>query len=298
MTPPKLGPLDAAGLDMLLGWAQAEGWSPGVNDGPCFFAADPEGFFGAWVHGEMVGGVAAVRYGANYGFIGLLIVKPSFRGGDIAPRLFQLALEHLGDRTIGLDSVLSQESNYQRLFGFAKAHGQVRYLGKAGSMQWACEASAKRETVTVVDLAKLPDGVVQSFDSLYFPGPRASFLRSWTHAPRHLAKALLHSQLVRGHEVKTMIGYGLLRPTPLGQKIGPLFAKSAEIAQILVESLVAGLAEEDPVLWDLPKPNQVACRLADNFGMKPVFETVRMYKGEVPSIAPATVFGITTFELG
>ena len=297
MTPPKLGPLDAAGLDMLLSWAQAEGWSPGLNDGPCFFAADPEGFFGAWVHGEMVGGVAAIRYGANYGFIGLLIVKPSFRGGDIDPRLFQLALEHLGDRTIGLDSVLSQESHYQRLFGFAKAHGQVRYLGKAGAMQWQSRP-AKRETVTVVDLAKLPDGVVQSFDSLYFPGPRASFLRSWIHAPRHLGKALLHSQLVLGHEVKTLIGYGVLRPTPMGQKIGPLFAKSAEIAQILVESLVAGLAEEDPVLWDLPKPNQVACRLADNFGMKPVFETVRMYKGEVPSIAPETVFGITTFELG
>jgi hypothetical protein len=39
-------------------------------------------------------------------------------------------------------------------------------------------------------------------------------------------------------------------------------------------------------------------KLAESFGMKPDFETARMYKGPAPVVDIAHLYGITTFELG
>lgn len=301
ITQAEIGPLDEEGLKTLLEMARQEGWAPGYQDGPCYFAADPEGFFGARVDGKLVGGISAVRYGANYGFVGLLLVRPEFRGGNIGLKLAQKALEHLGDRVLGEDGVLAQEKNYQRVFGFETAHHQLRHKGKAGTLQQARPTISPDDLPRdhgIIELARIPSGVIESFDALYFPGPRAAFLRSWVRAPGHVGKGILQSQLVRGHEVKTLVGYGVIRPTDQGNRIGPLFAKSATIARALIASLCAHLDPGEDVLWDVPQPNRVACRMAKEWGMEVVFETARMYKGTPPAIAPETIFGITTFELG
>lgn len=300
-TDAEIGPLDEEGLKTLLEMAREEGWAPGFHDGPSYLAADPEGFFGARVDGKLVGGVSAVRYGANYGFIGLLIVRPEHRGGNIGLKLARKAIEHLGTRVMGEDGVLAQEKNYHKLFGFETAHHQLRYKGKAGTLQQERPTIADNDLPrdhAIVELTRIPSGVIGSFDAMYFPGPRAAFLRSWINAPGHVGKGILQTQMVRGHEVKTLVGYGVIRPTDLGNRIGPLFAKSATIARALIADLCAHLGPQEDVLWDIPQPNRVACRMATEWGMEVVFETARMYKGTPPAIAPETIFGITTFELG
>lgn len=67
-------------VETLVDWAAAEGWNPGLGDAAAFQAADPEGFIGAFVGGEMVGGISAVAYGDDFGFIGLYICRPDRRG--------------------------------------------------------------------------------------------------------------------------------------------------------------------------------------------------------------------------
>jgi hypothetical protein len=52
------------------------------------------------------------------------------------------------------------------------------------------------------------------------------------------------------------------------------------------------------VYIDPPVPNEAACRLAVDLGLKPVFETARMYRGPSPALALDRIFGITSFELG
>jgi GNAT superfamily N-acetyltransferase len=297
----EIGPLGEEGLKTILEMAREEGWAPGYQDGQCYFAADPEGFFGAWIDGKLAGGISAVRYGANYGFIGLFIVRPEYRGGNIGLKLARKAMEHLGTRVMGEDGVLAQEKNYHKLGGFETAHHQLRYKGKAGAFCQSRPRIAAEDLPkdhTIVEVARIPSGVIGTFDALYFPGPRAAFLQSWIHAPGHVGKAILQTQMVRGHEVKTLVGYGVIRPTDQGYRIGPLFAKSAIGAREILVSLCAHLDPADDVLWDLPQPNRVACRMATDWGMEVVFETVRMYRGTPPNIAPETIFGITTFELG
>jgi hypothetical protein len=80
-------------------------------------------------------------------------------------------------------------------------------------------------------------------------------------------------------------------------KIGPLFADDERIADDLFRALAAA-AGGGPIFLDVPEPNARAVRLAERYGLAPVFETARMYTGEPPAIDLARIFGVTTFELG
>ena len=51
--------------------AAEEGWNPGIHDGGCFCATDPNGFFVGELGGELVGSISAVAYNDSFGFIGL-----------------------------------------------------------------------------------------------------------------------------------------------------------------------------------------------------------------------------------
>jgi hypothetical protein len=44
--------------------------------------------------------------------------------------------------------------------------------------------------------------------------------------------------------------------------------------------------------------NGEAVSLAKRYGLAPVFETARMYRGESPRLLLDGIYGITTFELG
>jgi hypothetical protein len=62
--------------------------------------------------------------------------------------------------------------------------------------------------------------------------------------------------------------------------------------------MLAACAGGSPVFLDLPEPNRAAVELATRYGLSPVFETARMYRGEDPGLPLAKTYGITTFELG
>jgi hypothetical protein len=64
-------------LDLGIDWAAAEGWNPGLHDADAFHAADPQGYLVGLVGDEPIGMIAAVRYGAGFGFIGFYIVRPA-----------------------------------------------------------------------------------------------------------------------------------------------------------------------------------------------------------------------------
>src|SRR5689334_19611717 len=99
----------------LLDWAGAEGWNPGLDDALPFQAADPQGFLGAFVDQQMVAGISAVAYDAHFGFIGLYICHPDWRGQGHGKAVWDAAIAYLGDRTIGLDGVPQQQANYAKM---------------------------------------------------------------------------------------------------------------------------------------------------------------------------------------
>lgn len=277
MTSRTIRMLTSAELDTLVEWAALEGWNPGLHDAEAFHAADPEGFLGAFVDGELAAGISAVRYGPDFGFIGLYICRADLRGKGHGKAVWDAGMERLSGRTIGLDAVPAQKANYARM-GFAPAYRTFRYSGRfevAGS-------DAEIRPVEPDDLE-----VVVAFDRTCFPAPRPAFLRQWTGAP-HLALVSLRDGAVTGYAVR--------RRCREGFKIGPLFADDTETAIWLLSALSRGCREG--VHLDAPDGNPDFTEMLLKAGMAKGFETTRMYRGPAPDIAASRIFAVTTLELG
>lgn len=282
----------AADWPVFESWAAGEGWNPGPADGGCFLAQDPEGFFLGRIGGRPVSAVSVVNYGETFSFLGFYLVHPDFRGRGHGYATWRAGLEHAGDRVIGLDGVLDQQDNYRRS-GFQLAHRNIRYVGPAGAGDSATAGSGSG--LAVLPAAEIDRDAVHAYDSRRFPAERPAFLDRWLSAPGHIA----YGAVADGE----LVGYGVIRPAPAFAKIGPLFADTPEIAEILFKALTSSLAAATgggaiDVALDVPEPNAAAVALAERHGLKPSFETARMYTGPVRDIDLPTVYGITSFELG
>ena len=268
-------------MDWAVERAAAEGWNPGLNDGECFFHADPGGFLIAFVDGAPVGCISAVSYEQAFAFIGFYIVLPEYRGKGYGLSLWKAAMERLKGQNIGLDGVVEQQGNYQRS-GFRLAYRNVRYEGVS--------ASSREGGKELVPLDGVPKGLIEEYDLRCFPVPRERFLACWLSMPQSRGAAFLENGVLSG--------YGVLRKCRQGYKIGPLFADDLDKAESIMLFLMSYAEEGAPVYLDVPEVNAQAVRMAEKHDMKRVFETARMYTGPDPEIELNKVFGVTTFELG
>lgn len=270
--------LTASEVETLIDWAAAEGWNPGIGDAGALRAADPEGFIGAFVGGEMMAGISAVAYGAGFGFIGLYICRPDRRGEGHGKAVWDAGMARLGERIIGLDGVPEQRTNYQRK-GFVPAYETVRFSGGAVRLAGGGDILP----ATAAGFAE-----ILAYDRQCFPAPREAFLREWLQPPR----IALMSAGSAG-----IAGYGAARRCREGFKIGPLFADGMDTALALVATLSDRTAGE--VLHiDVPATQVGFTAMLQAAGMVAGFTTTRMYKGGKPGNPPTNVFGITTLELG
>ena len=267
-------------MQIMVAWADAEGWNPGLSDGAIFHGTDPQGFLAGFLDGAPVASVSAVKYGDGYGFIGFYIVKPEMRGQGFGMRIWQAAMERLTGRNIGLDGVVAQQDNYKKS-GFVLGYRNVRYQGRGRQQSHAA--------ADVVPLAQVPFVQVEEYDRELFFTSRPQFLRQWINQPASLALGYVkHGDLQ---------GYGVIRQCGSGCKIGPLFARDGMVAEALFSSLSEWAKGQD-VFIDIPEPNANAAELVKNHAMTPAFETARMYTGPIPPIDLKKVFGVTSFELG
>jgi GNAT superfamily N-acetyltransferase len=271
-----------ADLDMILDWAAAEGWNPGRDDGPAFWAADPEGFWIAEEDGVTAAALSLVRYGPDYAFLGFYMAHPDYRGQGIGYALWNEAIEKAGaGRVIGLDGVVAQQDNYRKS-GFAYAHANFRY---GGVVECADPPGTELVSVSPVHVPMIVD-----YDRKFVPAPRETFLKEWL-------KPLGSRESVVMLRNAAVAGYGTIRACREGFKIGPLFAEQETVADLIFRKLVASVGGGQ-IYLDIPEPNAAARALCDRYNLKPVFETARMYRGAAPELPLGQIYGITTFELG
>lgn len=269
---------DRTGVETIVGWAAAEGWNPGLHDAAAFHATDPGGFLLGSIDGEPVGAISVVRYGPTFAFLGLYIVRPEWRGRGHGLAMWRAGMELGAWRTIGLDGVVERQADYARS-GFELVRRNVRYGG----------TGAGNDPGGLTTLASVSPALVRDFDATVFPAPRDAFLDAWLTMPDSHGLSVVRDE--------QLVGYGVARRCRVGVKIGPLFADDEAIAEALFGGLSAW-AGDQPILIDVPEPNDAARRLAERHGMEPVFETARMYAGRPPVEPVDRIFGITTYELG
>lgn len=267
-------------LSTAIGWASHEGWNPGIHDTAVFYQADPTGFLAGKYDGQIIASISAVKYGHDFGFIGLYIVKNEFRGKGFGLALWNAAIESLAGRNIGLDGVLAQQENYKKS-GFKLAHRNIRFAGKS---------THATSIMPIMSVEQVAFEEIAAYDSQFFPSERSAFLKRWI-APEN-SKTLL--MMVHGK----IVGYGTIRACERGFKIGPLNAENSDIAAALFSALSATTPAASDLFLDVPEPNQHAVQLARHFNMSPVFETARMYTKDFPTLPLHKIFGITSFELG
>jgi GNAT superfamily N-acetyltransferase len=267
-----------AQVDLMLAWAEREGWNPGPADARCFRAADPEGFLVGMIGDRLVATISAVRY-PGLGFVGLYIVDPEYRGLGYGHRIWRQAMERLEGTVTGLDGVVAQQDNYARS-GFVLAHRSIRFGGPADG----------RAHVDVVGLSVADLADVAAYDEPCFGAPRRAFLEQWLAEPG--------ARTLGVRRDGRLIGYGVIRPAQDGYKVGPLFADDGDVAARILDGLALHAGEGATVFLDVPEPNAAGIALAHERGLVPVFETARMYRGGQPQLPLDRVFGITSFELG
>ena len=267
-------------IAIALDWAAAEGWNPGLADAACFASVDRDGFLIGELDGTGAATISCLNYDGRFAFLGFYIVRADLRGRGYGLRIWNAAIAHAGDRTIGLDGVVAQQDNYRKS-GFRLAYANIRYGGRVSPLSAPAAA--------LVPLKQVPFAALEADDARVFPAPRAAFLRSWIGAPRHIGRALVRDG--------NLAAWGVIRPCRRGHKIGPLVADDRAAAEAVLAALIAACGAEE-VSFDVPSLNGDALALAQDLGLAPVFETARMYTGAIRPLLLERVFGVTTFELG
>lgn len=265
-------------MDFLIAQAKEEGWNPGLHDAAAFYSCDPHGFYLCLNGEEKVGCISGVSYDESFGFIGFYIVLQAYRHLGLGHQLWKKAAEHLGGRTIGLDGVLQQQKNYEES-GFKLYYNNHRFEGKGQG----------RASSELISLNKVPFDVLLKYDYPIFGIDRSVFLQHWIQMPNAISLAK--------YEKGKLLGYGVIRSCFYGYKIGPLFADRLDIALEIFESL-SFHAKDAPVFLDIPEVNPEALQIVEQFHLKPVFQTVRMYTKMPPKQELNKIFGVTSFELG
>lgn len=276
--------LDFSGVKTLTHWAEKEGWNPGPSDAAVFWESDPEGFYGCFVEGEMIGGGSIVSYAGEFGFMGFFIVKPAYRNKGIGKVLWYKRRDTLLSRlkphaSIGMDGVVAMQDFYKK-GGFEIAFRDQRFERTGAPFGPDAHISA-------IDSSDIPE--LLSYDRMCFGFDRQAFMKAWLRIEGATA--------LKYREKETLKGMAVMRKAQQGYKIGPLFADNAGIAEALYKACL-NAAIGEAVYLDIPLSNASAVALVEKYGAKYVFECARMYHGKAPELPISKIFGITTFELG
>jgi hypothetical protein len=180
--------------------------------------------------------------------------------------------------SVGMDGVFAMVPFYER-GGFRLAYRDLRFEGPARG----------EPDPTTVPLGSVPFSVLEAYDRAHVPAPRPALLAGWLDRPGVSGVAVVEHDVV--------VGYGVRRPAHVGWRVGPLFADRPDVAERLLETLLAGVPGEQ-VQLDVPEPNGAGLALVASLGFTESFGCARMYLGPDPGLPTERIYGVTSFELG
>jgi GNAT superfamily N-acetyltransferase len=276
--------LDLEGVRTLVKWAEEEGWNPGPRDADVYYATDPDGFYGFFLEDTLIAGGAIVSYNNEFGFMGLFIVKPEFRGKEIGRKLWyqrrDTLLKRLNDgASIGMDGVVAMQPFYEK-GGFKIAFRDERYE-KIGT---EFEVDKNISPINKNDF----DSILE-YDKQCFGLSRPQFLKPWIELPGNKTFKYVDNGKLKG--------FVIVRKAIKGYKVCPLFADNEIIAEELYKACLNSVVGE-PLYLDIPVTNPKAVELIKKYNAVYIFECARMYYGKPPVVDLDKIFGLTTFEIG
>jgi hypothetical protein len=224
-----------------------------------------------------VAAILVVNHAPGFAFLGFYLCRPAWRGRGIAFDLWNHALAHAEERTVGLDGVAAQQANYARS-GFRAAGATLVLRG-----------SLPLEPVTARPAGPEDMPALLALDLQANGHQRSAFLTGWvTAGPTRRTVALGD----RGR----VTGFATARLCRSGCKIGPVISQDAGSAMTLIRSAAATLGATDLTLA-VPEANVALLSRLGALGFVELFRTARMFRGPAPR-ATADLQCVATLELG
>ncbi len=266
-------------INCMLDWAKQEGWGLGLYDALPYHITDPQGFFMGYLENQPIASISAVRYADQFGFVGLYMVKPHYRGQGYGLAIWQQAMRYLYNCNIGLDGIPTQQENYRKS-GFVFAYHHLHYAGAPIKIN---------NTENIVDARTVSFNLLTDYLQKFFPAARPTFWAAWLNMSNTYSLAIIE----KGH----VVGFGVIRPCQGGYTIAPLYAQNMNDAHKLYGALCMHV-DAETIFLDVPEINAAAIELANQIKLKPLFKAARMYTGNFPEIDLTQVFGVTSMTLG
>lgn len=246
--------------------ALREGWDCPESVFATLAAHDPQGCFIAEIDGRRVGMITSTCY-ARSAWLGNLIVSPECRRQGIGERLMRHAIDRLeagGIKTFRLEADPMGVGIYTRL-GFIAQFESPRFSKEPPHD--AASSSAER-----IDAADWE--AVRAFDALCFGDDRSAMLRAFMKTARATYCVRLNGRVE---------GFAMALPAAKGVRLGPLVARSPEVAAYLVDALMAEY-KDAPIITAVPGLNAAAVSLFESRGLDRRTSSLRMLKG-TPRVA-------------
>jgi GNAT superfamily N-acetyltransferase len=191
-------------------------WDQVARDWERFLAAGPSRATAAVRDGQVIGSSATIRYGARFGWVGMVLVDPAAQGEGLGSSLLTHALESLHDVTaIRLDATPAGHHLYLK-HGFSDECGLRRLEAKTIVVR-----DEPRPAIRAMTPEDLPE--VAAMDLVVFGAPRTELLE-WMDAgaPEYAMVARRDGRLA---------GYGFGRHGFEFEHLGPIVAIDVRIAQ-------------------------------------------------------------------
>jgi len=280
----KIDRLREANLPAALQIQEAEHWNQTARDWKRLLYLNPDGCFGAFSAGKLVGTVTVMRYGRRLAWIGMMLVMHEHRGRGIGKRLMCTALDHcerLRVRTVKLDATPAGRPLYESL-GFTAECEIERWQGRAADP----EPKPSREMQRNRNL----HSTIYKLDDQAFYASRKRLLR-WLLQDRCVTPALQMDD-----SGQRPVGYALARSGSRACYVGPIIATEEGIAIGLFAALLESLAKE--VFVDICVRNTDFVASLVKHGFAKQRSLTQMTLGQQSKPMSDMVFAIAGPELG
>ena len=286
-------PAQLSDVPAIVRWARSEEFAPGLGDVDIYRNTDRQGIWVAWLGSSPIGCIAGIKYNDIYGFIGLYIVRPEYRGCGYGHQLWEQALNHLQSvKCIGLEAASHLVDSYEE-WGFKPSSQTIRWQLFNPDHESKAEEVLNRQEFFAVTGSEIPLEAVEKYDSEREFTARPHFLSQWLEHQSGKVIALIDKE-------NSCHGFARIRPCLLpageGWRIGPILADSPRLAEVLILNLL--VKHKGVILIDSPQRNSKAQSLLSSLGFRQISATTRMYRGSHQAVLTEDVYGLACLELG